>query len=428
MKPFAAVLLLAGSLAHAEAGRVGFSGGQSLSPSDFLSEARETAAPDAPPAASAAPAPCAYGGALDDKIRSSTFMLVPIKQGIASMTTEQARAYAAKNCGLDTLPVSERMNCRILTTCTGDACQPVYGDHGTAFLLGNGRTLYTAWHVVNETHLVALTFLLHYLDKLGEADRNKTLRNMEPEFVLLNQKEEIVYDTREDLKRGGTKTAYARFGNPLSTMYSQDGRRGDKAYGYEENIPDDFVEIALTRDLGPGFAPASPTGDPNECFVDSGFAFDSRRTTFVSHAGRRATLSDMLRNSGQFMRFELEPLPRPRKVIEKMSTVNALMVMGYTRESAVAQTKQYPEQRLREAMGTVLDVQERRMRDFEVEKNPAALFVDNPIMSGESGGPLLNMNGQVVGLITNGFFYKDEHTSALRSYGGGALRLSSVLR
>lgn len=418
--------MFAGAFAHAEAGRFGFSDGQTLNPVDVLSAA--TAPPDMTVPHAAIPSACAYDGSFDERIRENTFMLVPIKQGIAAFTKEQARAYAAKSCGLDTLPVSERMNCRIMETCEGDDCQPIYGDHGTAFLVNDGRTLLTAWHVVNQTHLVALTFFSHFLDKLSDADRDRTLRNMEPEFVLLDQRERIVYDTREDSNRGSARTAYVRFGNPLSTMYSQEGRRDGKPFGFEENIPDDFAEISLTRSLGPGLAQGAATRDPDECFVDAGFAFDGHRTTFASHAGRRAGLTEMMRGSGQFMEFELNPLPLPREAIERMPTVDALVVMGYSKESARAQVKEYPEQRLRDAIATILDFQERHMRDVGVEKGPEAMFLDNPIMSGESGGPLLNMSGQVVGLITNGFFYKEGPSSALMSYGGAALRLSSALR
>jgi hypothetical protein len=417
-------LTCAGTIARADPG-VGFEGGQTLSPAAAWSAAASAAG-----AATASPAPvpaCVYDGSLDETIRRNTFMLIPIKQGIASLTREQARAYAAKNCGLDTLPLSERMNCRILDSCSGDDCVPVYGDHGTAFLLDGGRTLLTAWHVVNESHLAALTFVQHYLEKLSDADRAKTLSLMVPSFVLVDRDEKIVYDTRDEAKAGGAQTAYARMGNPLSAFYASDGRRDGQPYGQEENIPDDFAEISLTRSLGPGFAPGVATGDPAECFVDSGFRFDGRRTTFASHAGRRADLTAMMASSGQFMKFELEPLPLPRRKIESMSTVDALVVMGYSKESALAQTKEFPQEKLRDAIATVLDFQERHMRDLQVEKNPATLFVDNPIISGESGGPLLNMNGQVVGLITNGFFYTDD-AGAMRSFGGAALRLSSVPR
>lgn|GEM_PF-2447883 len=426
---FAAALILC-PRARAESGGIGFGRGEAASPDAVLAQARDGVDASGVPATPAAPRTCVYDGSLDAAIRAGTFMLIPIKQGIASLTKEQARAYAARNCGLDTLPLSERMNCRILETCTGsgDDCQPLYGDHGTAFLAGDGKTLYTAWHVVNESHLVALTFLAPYLERLNDADRAQRLAGMEPSFILVDHDERVVYDTREDAKRGAAKTAYAGFGNPLSSAYSQDGRKAGRPYGLEENIPDDFARIALTRSLGPGLAVGKPTGDPDECFLDAGFAFDGRRTTFAVHAGRRASLDAMMRASGQFMKFELDPLPLPRGTIEKMRTVDALVVMGYSKESALAQTKQFPEEKLRDAIATVLDFQERHRRDLEVEKNPATLFVDNPIVSGESGGPLLNASGQVVGLITNGFFYTDEASGAMKSYGGAALRMADALR
>jgi hypothetical protein len=421
----AAALALSGS-ALADPPRVGFDAGQTLDPSAVLDAARAAIGPSVPAARLVSSEPCRYDGSLDASLRVNTFMIIPIHQVQGSMTTEQARAYHAANCALKTLPLSDRLNCQVMATCLGEACRLDYGHHGTAFLVGDGTTLFTAWHVVNETHEAALTFLSRALQLMSPGDRAKAYHNLEPEFILADQSERIVYDTRLDAARG-RKTAYARFGDPLSTGYVADGEQGGHPYGFNENIPVDWVQIALTESLGPGLTAGSPSSDAQECFVDAGFAFDSRVTRFAVHSGRRAGLTAMMKASDQFMDFQLQPLPMPRARIEALPAVDALVVMGYSKDSARSQVRQYGKERVRSAMSTVMDFQARHMRDVEVEKDPAAFFLDSPIMSGQSGGPLFNSAGQVCGIVTNGFMTKDESTQAQRSYGGAARRLDSIL-
>lgn len=379
-------------------------------------------------AGAAEKADCPISPTLAQDIARNTFMIIPINPMAPVISVPRAREYVEQNCQLNSLTYKDQLNCQILRACQGDDCQPVYGPHGTAFLGGDGRSLYTAWHVVFETHQAALTFLYPALAKMESTAQVRAYKNLVPEFILVNQNHEIVYDTR-NTGPGGSPTRYARMGDPLSTLYIANGKKDDMPYGYFENSAVDYVEIILDRILGPGLKRAVATQDSRACLFTAGFAFNAQSLNFSTQSGFVRSLYDLKKSLGRFLDFQLRPLPRPRVEIEAMKTEDILSLMGNSSEQIRQQIKDYSGEKIRQSIGFVLDSQARHMRDYFTEKSGSVIFFDNPVLSGQSGGPLFNAQGEVMGIITNGFMETSrEHPQApIESRGGSAVLMESIL-
>ncbi len=370
--------------------------------------------------ASAQNARCQVSADVSIKIEANTFMMIPINAYASTIPEENARAYYAKNCGLASLPLSEKLNCEKLRDCKGDECVKPFVSHGTAFLKGDGHTLVTAWHVPFQTHAAALTLLTDRISIMTADEKTKIYQNLKPEFILVNHQNEIVYDTRTP---DGAQTRYRSFGDPLSSVFSERGNKNNKPFGYYENIQDELTVIDLQTDLGTGLQVASSAG--SDCITSAGFGYDGYDLKFSIVSGEASTLPVLNRALNVFMEFQLNPLPQARAKIEKLPTGKILILMGYSPEQARAQVKQFSEKQLREAIQVILDTEERHARDLQVSQNARSVYFDAPVMSGFSGGPILNSRGELTGLTTNAFLKKEEGRERQVSVGGAGLLLTA---
>ncbi len=370
--------------------------------------------------ASAQNSRCPISTDVSDKIEANTFMIIPINAYASTLPEENARAYYTNNCGLASLPLSEKLNCEKLKDCKGDECVKPFASHGTAFLKGDGRTLVTAWHVTFQTHAAALTLLADRIFIMTADEKTKIYQNLKPEFILVNHQNEIVYDTRT---AEAAQTRYRSFVDPLSSVFSERGSKNNKPFGYYENIKDELTVIDLQKDLGTGLQVA--TSADSECITSAGFGYDGYDLKFSIVSGEASTLKVLNRALNVFMEFQLNPLPQPRAKIEKMSTAKILILMGYSIEQAEAQVKQFSEKQLRDAIQVILDTEERHARDLQVSQDAQSVYFDAPVMSGFSGGPILNSQGDLTGLTTNAFLKKEEAQGRQVSVGGAGLSLTA---
>lgn len=331
------------------------------------------------------------------KIHDNTFILIPINSYAPIISKSQAEEFVKTNCHLMHLPPSEVLNCNALKTCVEGHCVREYASHGTGFLLNNGSTLMTAWHVVYPTHASALLFIRNYALSLQDQEaRDKLYENLKPNFILLNHNHEIIYDTRLN------PTDYNNFGDPLSTTHIFYGTSyQNQPYGYFENIPEDYLEIRLSKNLGEGLKFGLKASADDE-FIVSGFGYDGRNFGFDMTSGQKQSLYELKTQTHNYRDYVLKPFVIPIEDFLALDPITQLINLGYSKESAISQIEQHGLELIQHSIFTVLKTQSRHMRDLEIEKHAHVLFTDNPSLPGTSGGPVTNSNGEVLGILTNG--------------------------
>ncbi len=348
-------------------------------------------------------------------LNQNTFIFIPINHYASVISKQSAEEFVQTNCHLNHLPPNEVLNCKALADCEGNQCIREYQNHGTSFLLGDGKTLFTAWHVAFPTHATPLYFFKNYALTLTHEDRYNLFSVFKPKFILLDHDYNIVYDSRHE-----TKTRYLNYGDPLSTIFAKEGHIHSKAYGYFANIPEDFVSIELSYPLGNGLKlQTEPNTDTKQQFLTTGFGYDSVNFNFQINAGYSQKLVDLKSNSGLFIDFLLNPLPLNPEELLQLPLLEQLMLMGYSEESSLAQISKYGEALIASSIAITLASHARHQDDFDIEQHKHVLFLENPVLPGQSGGPVLNLQGQVVGIITTSILDQDAETNLMISHGSG---------
>jgi hypothetical protein len=354
---------------------------------------------------------------IKENIIKNTFMIVPINQYATPISEKLARNYYLNNCSIKNLMANDKLNCKVLKNCKAEACVVEYLEHGTAFLsLENGETLLnTAWHVLFPSHAAGLIFAKNYLEAASTEDKKNIYEKLVPEFLLLNANEEIVYDTRID-----RPTSYLDFGDPLSTLFIQEGSNINGIYGYMENIPQDYAKIKLNRKLAEGLIKVSSTNKTNhEKYYSLGFAFDRYNLQFNFKSGFKASLLNLLKTSEKFMDFQMNKLVISHEQFNLLSEEEQLVIIGYSKESAEQQVKDLGRDQVNEAIKIVLSVQMRIQKDLMIEKNTKVLFTDITVLPGSSGAALTNKKGEVIGIVTNAILKEDQKSKKMISFGSG---------
>lgn len=352
-----------------------------------------------------------------EKIKQNTFILVPINTYAQNIPKEKAIEFVKTNCHLKHLPPAEVLNCKALSECDGTNCIREFESHGTAFLMNSGKTLHTAWHVLYPTHAAALFFFRPYFLSLNADQKKELSPQLKPKFVLLNHNHDIVYDTRKN------PTSYAVIGDPLSPTHIFYGQIHDQSYGYFENIPFDFASINLSKKLGEGLKAAESTVLNGE-FLASGFGYDGRHFKFDISKGKRESLTKLKIKTNEFIDFQLAPFDMPIETFLSLTTFDKLIYMGYSETEASAQIQKHGLELVDTSIKTVLKSHGRHMRDLATEKNEKVIFTNNPVLPGQSGGPLTNTKGEVIGILTNAFMTQLKPGEYV-SFGAGAYLFNS---
>jgi len=338
-------------------------------------------------------------------IHDNIFMIIPINHYAKTYTNIEAKTYYKQNCHLKNLPLNEKLNCRSLHKCKDDLCTKEYLKHGTAFLLNTGDELYTAWHVFFNSHAPALYFLFEALTHTEKTKQTQAFHNMRPEFLLVNQQQKIVYDSRLDTAE--KQTDYEIFGDPLSTIYEQKGIKNKQLYGVFENTFSDFVKIKLDREIGAGLKIATTSNQSeNTIYTSIGFAYDGHDLAYEASQGKKSSLKSLLQAQGRSETMLLEELPLEYEEFKQLSIREILSHWGYSAEQINSQVNTYGQEKIKDSINKILFRQQRLQRDFAMEDLPGHIYTTNPVIGGYSGGPLLNEDNKVVGIITNGFMYK----------------------
>jgi hypothetical protein len=356
-------------------------------------------------------------------VEKSTFKLVPRNLYAETMTEATARSIHQKSCLTQALTISDQMNCRILESCTGNTCKIQYGPVGSAFLAEKSGKLFTAWHVVFPTHAAALIFLQGRLSLFSTEELNSTLAVMEPDFVLLDGKDQVVFDSQKSPAR------YADWGNPLSTVYQMEGHKQHRPYGYMENAPDDYVAIDIgSAHLGEGLPITTLTKKEDlsaKCLHSGGFPYHDGK--FRISTGTTASVKSMQSQISYVIPFQLNPFPMEVAKILQHNNAEILKMMGYSDEKIQTTMEKYDDLTIRRSIELVLATQPRHLRDQLLEAHPAVLFYDAKVLPGQSGGPIVDDTGTVVGITTNSFLDKTILTDGhFTSFGAAGFFLGSL--
>ncbi|MBY0383828.1 serine protease [bacterium] len=360
---------------------------------------------------------------IQETVRKNTFKVVPRNFYASTMSVDAARDLYSSQCNTSHLTISDKMNCDVLKSCTGEDCKIEFMPFGSAFFVNEKATLVTAWHVVFPTHATPLYFMQNALSKISTEELNSKLSVLQPDFLLLNSEDEIIFDTKK-------QTAHYQFwGNPLSTIYQALGKNRQHPYGYFENAPDDFVAIKLSD-----FVPAAKLSLAskktksdlmNKCLYAGGYQYHDGKFRFS--AGSKKSVKEMQSQLSTITPFQINPLPMSQEELLKKSLPEILSIMGYSEDNIQETLKKYDEALIWSSIHVVLDSQVRHLRDQSLEARSDLVFYNAPALPGQSGGPIVDENGYLVGLTTNGFFDSQVMVDGhFASYGAVGLLLTAL--
>ncbi len=348
-----------------------------------------------------------------ESVKNNTFKLVPRNTYAASIPIEKARELYEHNCVSANLTTSDKMNCEVLKTCTGEDCKIEFTPFGSAFLNQTNGLLYTAWHVVFPTHATPLIFMQNSLSKLAPEELNSTLSVLRPDFVLLDGQDNIVFDTNKQT------ALYEAWGNPLSTIYQTNGHKQHQPYGYFENATTDHVTINIGAALSGGLAftwQKNKSDFDSKCLYSAGYQYHNGQ--FHISAGKKADVKHMQSQISYIVPFQLNPLPMEVDKILELNNEQILRLMGYSEVNIQKTLADHSAETVRASIEIVLATQPRHMRDQAMENHPDVLFFDAPVLPDQSGGAIIDENGTVVGITTNSFLDKSTNTEGhFTSYG-----------
>ncbi len=370
-------------------------------------------------------------------VAQNTFKLVPRNAYAATLTEETARSLHEQNCWVKDLTISDKMNCDILKSCTGEHCKLEYAPFGSAFINEKNGQLLTAWHVVFPTHAAGLIFMQGSLSQVPTDELNSRLSVLKPEFILLDSNDNLIFDTQK------TPSQYSFWGNPLSTIYQANGHKQNQPYGYFENSPDDFVAINIgslgvgsnlsSTTLSKGLSITSLTKKDDlaeKCLYSAGYQYHDGK--FRISSGKKELVKTMQSYYSFVSSAELDPLPMAVAKILELDNAMILRILGYSENNIEKTLAQFDEKTIRNAIQIVLSNHPRHQRDQSLEDHPAVIFYDAKVLPGQSGGPIVDDAGTVVGITTNAFLDKsivtDGHYTSHGAVGFflGSLSLSKL--
>ncbi len=339
---------------------------------------------------------------IEQRIRRNTFLFVPINQYAMPIEVIQARKLYELNCkgehgapNPELLPINQKLNCKTLKQCqVKEECRLQYSSFGSAFLAENGRKLYTALHVAINSVKMPFYFFKQYFEQRTTSERKEYLAQIGVQFLLLDINGNLLYDSREE------EAQVIESGDPMAIVYTDTGRSPNGNVGFKEAIPNDFIQIQLQRDMGDGIPMAASSQSID--FLSAGFYYEEGER-FVSLLGQEESVLALKQKTGNFNEITLSPLSQNREEYASRSEEEIMQDWGWPLESIARQIDECGRDRVRAAITSLLVIQERNARDMAVESHPKALFTNARAQPGNSGGPVMNSQGEVVGITVNGF-------------------------
>ncbi len=282
-------------------------------------------------------------GALPAKIlerSDSVLRIVPLNLGEAGENWPAARRQeiAGGECR-DPQHFLIKLRCDyIRDECPADGfCRIPYSTSGTAFVVGDGSTLVTAFHVAAENESARLHFLGAALLNLPAEKRDEIFSSYRPAFLLFDSNGRKIYDTRDYEQ----PHRYLSVGDPLESFRRQ-AKSGMPAR--LKGFAKDFALIQLRKPVAAGLPVKTPDVS-DKIFWALGFPMRTSGRTinydgfnFYANQGRRQMITEL----GRTFKFKLK-----------------------------AGDSKFP-----------------------------LLYYGNDIVQGFSGGPLFNERGEVIGIIS----------------------------
>lgn len=361
-------------------------------------------------------------------LKKNTFKIVPRNTYAPVIAEEKARELYQLKCLQKNLSLSEQLNCNALESCTGSLCKVEHQSFGTGFILKDQPYIITAWHVVHPTHEAALIFLERSLSNLEPAVLQQTLEPLRPDFLLFDDTNNLIYDTRSSSE----SSLYAFWGNPLSSVYHTIGHAKNEIYGYYQNVPDDYVAITLPSAVlknhsGLKLSSALQKNDfEGQCLFSIGYEYLNEH--FVIAGGRNADIKSLLAPISHMSVLMNIPETYDIKTLRSLPVSEILPLMGYSPEQIKETLQKHEISLIQSSIQVMLTAYERTLQDYELRKHPNVLFFDAPTLFGQSGGPIVNVSGEVIGITTNGFIDKSVSTpdGHFKSFGTSGLFIRAL--
>ncbi len=330
----------------------------------------------------------------------SIFRIVPKRVFIFSRyNQEQVASILFTECQQDDLNFVQQLNCEHLKSCYGESCYKPYLSSGTAFLIGDGSTLATAFHVSWTSLSAKWLFFKEILRSKDAKKREEMISNFPPEFALFNAKGEKVFDTDDG------KVESISAGDQLK--FIDNFQAGDFPFASE-----DYEFIRLSKVIGKPLRVASVLPSEGEKIFSIGFPQATKREGSSNSNGFNLTYSEgKVQNPENYLNEYLKsnklPLAMLRSIdtesLKQKSGAEVLRVFGFSEEIIENSIEHHGEEKFEtEVAPSYIEVYEKNhhkyIRMLDILKSKSVISHTMDIVPGNSGGPVFNQAGQVVGL------------------------------
>lgn len=300
----------------------------------------------------------------------SVFRYVPLRLGSTGERTEAKDRQAALDSTCKK-PSSFLANLRcqyMRSQCsTNDICYIPFVESGSAFLVGDGQSLVSAFHVMGEGEALSFTVLGSTMATYSAEKLREIYANYSADFLLFDSDENLVYDTRNY----SDPHHYEVLGDPLWAFGTT--ATSDILPAVVAKFSGDYGQVRLQKKLGEGLSFVNTEAvDTNAVRWAAGFPGATQRPDY---------------NYDGF-HFYLNP------------------GIGY----------QWSE--VTKALGVSLTP--------ELEAYPLLLST-NDIVNGFSGGPMFDEKGRVMGIVTGTFSDENQYRGLAIVTPISALKNSALL-